>query len=146
MAKTVDSRRTLRDQGEKFYEGRPCHKPNHGSLRYTANAGCVACNKEWRRTHKESEQYRRRRYHRKAAYGIAPDDYDRMLAEQDYRCLICGIFHEDAVHGTLCVDHDHDSGAVRGLLCHKCNSALGQLQDSSELLFKAAEYLKGHGK
>jgi hypothetical protein len=46
------------------------------------------------------------------------------------------------IHLTLAVDHDHKTGKVRGLLCHKCNKSIGGLQDSVVLLRKAADYLE----
>ena len=48
-------------------------------------------------------------------------------------------------HG-LCVDHNHATGRVRGLLCHLCNSAIGKLNDSSALLRKTANYLDGYNE
>jgi hypothetical protein len=79
----------------------------------------------------------------KYRYGITLDDYERLLAEQDGRCAICGklpkgIGREVRLH----VDHDHDTGRVRGLICLKCNSALAQFGDSLEGVMKAVEYLK----
>lgn len=74
---------------------------------------------------------------RLAAYGMSVSRYREILADQGGVCAICGL-KADA----LVVDHDHDTGVIRGLLCHKCNSALGHLQDSYFAVCRAADYLK----
>jgi hypothetical protein len=80
-----------------------------------------------------------RKSHLKRKYGLTPDDYDAMLAAQRGGCAICGA---PAPEGqSLHVDHCHDSGAVRGLLCFRCNAGLGQFDHDSERLARAASYL-----
>ena len=79
-------------------------------------------------------------------YGITSADYDALLIQQNSCCGICGR-HADAVPRRkqdvrgLHVDHDHDTGLVRGLLCLNCNGGLGQLQDSPSILRAALRYL-----
>lgn len=80
------------------------------------------------------------------AYGITVDDFDRMLAEQGGRCAICRRTKEEAggrgEH--LHVDHDHETGRVRGLLCHACNTRLHRTTDL--VWFRAAiAYLTDRG-
>ena len=82
-----------------------------------------------------------RRHHLKKFYGVTPDDYERMLEMQNGRCAICRSPADTSFHKRLCIDHNHETGAVRGLLCSKCNSAIGLLNDSPELMYKAAEYV-----
>ena len=73
-------------------------------------------------------------------YGITLAEYDQMLRDQDNKCAICG--NEDEVEGRrLAIDHCHDSGKVRGLLCGKCNRGIGLFYDNKELLEKAISYL-----
>lgn len=92
---------------------------------------------------KNSKEYRVRVYKRK--YNITTDDYDQMLAEQNGSCKIYGrIEIDNGKH--FAVDHNHETGEIRGLLCCKCNQALGLLNDDSELLSKASLYLKGELK
>ena len=74
-------------------------------------------------------------------YGITLVQKEQMYEDQDYRCKLCGI-HEDSCWRGLCIDHDHITGKVRGLLCHNCNLALGYAKDSPELLEKMAKYLR----
>lgn len=68
-------------------------------------------------------------------YGITPDDYAEMLARQGGVCAICRQPETRASRrsrrpGRLSVDHDHQTGRVRGLLCHKCNMLIGNFGDS----------------
>lgn len=65
-----------------------------------------------------------RRYNYKHKYGITVEDYDRMFAEQEGRCLICGTDVPGGHRKHLCVDHCHETGRVRGLLCNRCNGLL----------------------
>ncbi len=74
----------------------------------------------------------------KREYGMTPEEYDALMAKQDCCCGICGKRSKK-----LDVDHDHDTGAVRGLLCRACNVALGNLGDTAEGLQRALDYLSG---
>lgn len=72
-------------------------------------------------------------------------EYDQMLVAQDYKCAICGI-DETKMRKGLGVDHNHDTGQIRGLLCTNCNTALGLLQDSSTIVEDALKYLIHNGE
>lgn len=75
----------------------------------------------------------------KKRYGITIDDYDQMVEDQNGICAICGKLNK---HGRrLCVDHDHKTGRVRGLLCDRCNLLLATFDDI-ELFKKITKYLK----
>lgn len=76
-------------------------------------------------------------------YGITSTDYAALLDRQDNRCAICRRSAEEInMDRRLSVDHDHATGAVRGLLCHPCNSAIGLLQEDPAVLAAAIEYLR----
>lgn len=93
----------------------------------------------WQRKNPE----KRKGYRIKATYGISFDDFLDMLKAQENKCKICGTAHSMNTSKTrLCIDHDHVTGKVRGLLCDKCNRGLGVFRDNPEFLLKAAEYLK----
>ena len=85
------------------------------------------------------------------SYGLTLEAYRRMHDAQNGLCAICGQ-PETGVHNrgkktvalSLSVDHDHETGAVRALLCHKCNKALGLLNDDLDLLVAAEQYLRAH--
>jgi hypothetical protein len=80
-------------------------------------------------------------------YGITPDDYFEMLDNQSSKCLICntddpGPIGRGSLSRVFAVDHCHETGKVRGLLCHKCNMGLGLFRDDPDLLHKAINYLE----
>lgn len=77
---------------------------------------------------------------RQVKYGLEPGEFDQMLADQQGRCAICRTDTPKG-HGWQ-VDHCHDSGAVRGILCHSCNVGIGHLKDDPTLLEAAVAYLR----
>lgn len=79
----------------------------------------------------------------KRNFGISLHEYDLMLTEQKGKCACCGI-HQNELTMNLAVDHDHDTGLIRGLLCGSCNMAIGRLGDNIEGLMKALNYLEKH--
>jgi hypothetical protein len=72
-------------------------------------------------------------------YGVTVDEYDELLAAQGGVCAICGRPPRDDI--SLHLDHDHTTGERRGLLCFKCNNALGDFDDDPERLLRAYVYL-----
>ena len=73
-------------------------------------------------------------------YGLTQAAYDDILKQQNGRCAICE--RGQKLDSVLCVDHDHDTGQVRGLLCNQCNTGIGLLQDSIGMLASAIIYLE----
>ena len=71
-----------------------------------------------------------------ARYGLTTEDYNNMLLAQENSCAICGSSDR-----SLVIDHDHKTNKVRGLLCSNCNTGIGKLGDTSELLRRAIDYL-----
>jgi hypothetical protein len=83
----------------------------------------------------------------KHRYGITLEGYHRLLQEQGGGCAICGAAENGLKKNKmLCVDHDHASGAVRGLLCDRCNKAIGYLNDDPALVGRALAYLQATNK
>lgn len=72
-------------------------------------------------------------------YGITIDQYNAMLAAQGGGCALCGA---EPKRRPLDVDHCHETGKVRGLLCNKCNTSLGRLGDTLESILKIVSYLE----
>lgn len=98
---------------------------------------------------------RRNEYERawrfKNKFGITTDEYDAMFKAQDGKCAICAQSSKQVHRKTgkvrdLAVDHCHDTGKVRALLCTDCNMALGLFKDDPDLLSAAADYLRAHRK
>lgn len=97
-------------------------------------AQCKVCNQEL--------SYR---YKLKKKYGIGISDYNDMLTMQASGCAICGN-PENIAGRRLSVDHCHETGKVRGLLCNLCNIAIGNLHDDPDLLRRAIQYLEDEGE
>lgn len=104
---------------------------------------CKACVSAWGKENTEARRQSWRRYRRKKylsdAYGLTEERYLEMLEAQDGLCAICG---KPGRSRGLHVDHDHSTGAVRGLLCHPCNSGMGMFGDDPEVLASAIKYLR----
>lgn len=116
---------------------------------------CKICNKElhslWVKRNKSSFAAINRKSNLKRRYGITPEEFDRMLARQKGLCAICGTDKPKGERNTYGagpgtgwrIDHDHDSGKLRGILCHRCNAGLGLFEDKTTVLQKAIIYLGG---
>ena len=86
-----------------------------------------------KKPHAHRDTYLRR------TYGLTHEAFAILLAGQGGVCAICRTDKPNS-HG-WCVDHDHSTGAVRGILCHSCNTGIGALKDSLVLVQAALEYL-----
>ncbi len=92
--------------------------------------------RKWAKLTKEQ----RRELKLKEAYGLSLEEYNNILSSQNEMCAICGK-KQGEERFPLHVDHDHQTGKIRGLLCQTCNQGLGLFKDNQELLIKAANYL-----
>ena len=77
----------------------------------------------------------------KRKYGVTLSEYNALRAKQNYRCAICGD-HENDVGKKMYVDHNHDTGKIRKLLCTRCNVGIGMMRDNPEILENAAKYIR----
>jgi hypothetical protein len=99
---------------------------------------------EWQRKYRASGRRQEvdRRTYLKRTHGITPEQYDAKLEAQGGVCAICGAPPREDI--SLHVDHDHATGDRRGLLCFRCNNALGDFGDDYERLVAASIYLLDH--
>lgn len=111
---------------------------------------CKPCDtlarKKWQKDNPEKSSYSARNRRLKFVYGIDVPIYEDMLEKQGGLCAICGC-SENRTAGerkdwNFAVDHNHNTGKVRGLLCNTCNRGLGMLGDTIERLENALAYLK----
>ena len=96
----------------------------------------LAAKMKWCNANKD----RRRITSRLRVYGLSNEQYEAMLMEQDYKCAIGG--HDFPSMESVCVDHDHVSGKIRGLLCRGHNTAIGNLGDNIAGVKAALAYLE----
>lgn len=104
----------------------------HDGLNHHCNTCSSAKFKKWKDEHPEHVKSHRL----KARYGIDRTEYFKIAEEQNNLCKICNRKRK------LFVDHCHDTGKIRGLLCQKCNSALGFLDDDVSHVRSMLEYME----
>jgi len=134
----------------RYYTGKPC-KYGHIAERNVATRYCCECNRIAYRKHykQNSEKVLTRQRsngasHRQTCkgYGLTEQAYAEMLNQQGGTCAICKV---EPGGKRLAIDHCHESGKVRGLLCQECNHGLGKFRDSLSLLERAHGYLTRSG-
>ena len=120
----------------------------HPSYRDGLRNQCRDCRREYERRRSrspeniEATRESRRRSVMKWRYGTTQDEVEKMVAAQNNRCLICNTEGEGQGMQRLCIDHDHNTGKIRGMLCRKCNAGLGYFRDNPTLIRTAASYLE----
>lgn len=90
----------------------------------------------WNKAHPDRFQATSARSYRKRTYGLSQEQYEALMARQGDQCGICGAPNR------LKIDHDHVTGGIRGLLCNRCNTALGMLGDTPEAIERVLVYLR----
>lgn len=99
--------------------------------------------REWGAANKCKVRDMNRRKHLKRTYGITVEEYEAILQSQGNRCKVCRT--DEPGRTGWCIDHNHRTGVVRGILCHDCNLAIGHAKDSIFLLEAMIGYLKKEG-
>jgi hypothetical protein len=116
---------------------------------YGVRARCKACIslklKEQYKDNIHNRRLRNKISHYKNQYGLSISQFNEMRVKQEYKCAICNRKEAELGH-IFRVDHDHDTGKVRELLCHNCNCGLGHFRDNIQLLELALNYLRKHEK
>lgn len=101
----------------------------------------AAQTREWRLNNREKALASYRKQDLKRHFDMTPEQYDALLAEQDGKCAICRC-DQCATGRRFAVDHNHETGAVRGLLCTNCNQGIGHFQEDPEVLHAAIAYVQ----
>lgn len=119
--------------GEKVYVSKKMCPKGHNMRRVSTN-NCIVCEHENNRKRKDSIRWRRY----KKLYNLSADDFDLMMKEQKG---LCGICESSLSNIHTHVDHCHNRGIVRGLLCSRCNQAIGLMDEDASRFDKAKKYL-----
>lgn len=132
-----------RDKTHQYYENNKDHINKKNKEWSTENRDSFLANK---RQYYEDNKSTFKEYWLNRTFNMTQQDYDCMLLLQGGSCAICKE-KETAVNKSgsvkrLAVDHDHQTGVIRGLLCHRCNLALGHFKDSTSILLAAISYLE----
>jgi Recombination endonuclease VII len=133
-------------------ECKPCFRVL-AKARYDS-ASAVARTTQWRKDNPERYRERQAEYrarpdrkrkmrdlYYRRTFGISADDFDALFDAQQRGCAICATAPERAA--SLHLDHDHVTGAIRGILCLSCNQGVGKFRDDPGLLERAAAYVRG---
>ena len=116
------------------------HTKNSG--RYKIASVCIPCASKYKKERYYRESKEERLDARCKRYGITSDEYKEIYYNQSGKCAICFVGESETQHGKFDIDHCHETGKVRGLLCPKCNKALGLFDDDLGRLSRAKSYLK----
>ena len=130
-----------------------------GTLKITLKNGasrCVPCHRRQGREYYRTSEYRRtlqRQSYVLRRYGLSMNELEQLLIEQNSSCAICGKhwrsclpakhtpYEKNFLH-YLCIDHDHKTKRVRGLLCNGCNAGIGFFEEDDVRLASAARYVR----
>ena len=122
--------------------------------RYNKKPAAKAKSRAYRQSNKEVYLENTRRYREnnperveaarlQRLYGLSLAEKEKMLAAQGGVCACCGSTNDGYRRSsTLAVDHDHNTGQIRGLLCHACNLGIGNLGDNLQGVYQAVNYLQ----
>lgn len=103
----------------------------------------LAYNREYQRKRAAADPNYWRKKDLRRLYGLTIEEYEAMLVAQDHKCAIC---RGEFINDRRCVDHDHRTGQVRGILCDLCNVGVAFFGDDPWCLMKVIEYLAVKGK
>ncbi len=146
LCKKCNKEKDAHDFRGKYGHCKSCDSDWHRANYIRNKARIDARNKAWQKANKERYDTAIDNASMIKRYGFSRSQYDALLSKQLGVCAICGSATVRRKNGKrLIIDHMHDTGAVRGLLCHPCNIGLGSFSDNPETLQKAINYLKSRG-
>ena len=129
---------------EDFYDGYKSKNQRYSTNKRYPHSRCKECdhvkNKAYIKINRAKVTKQQMVRHREREYGVTEEQYNNMILSQNNLCAICS----QPSTRTLNVDHDHETGKVRALLCINCNLGIGNFQDSLVYLQNAVDYLNHH--
>jgi hypothetical protein len=123
----------------EFYSWKVKTKTKGERIRYRYI--CKACDRTEKRKRDKRTTEERAAKHLMDKYGITPEEKENLLRLQDGKCGICPRTEPGGRYNVFHVDHCHITGKVRGLLCDRCNRALGLFKDDEQNCIRASQYL-----
>ena len=94
----------------------------------------------WGKAHPGYAAKHSAKWRRVNVYKLSSEKYQELVATANGHCMLCGVKQDDILN----IDHNHETGKVRGLVCRGCNVGLGGFKDDPKLLIKAIQYLVSH--
>lgn len=136
--------KSCKSECNKEYYSRPENKARRDEYRkeyYNNNKEKLA---KYRKEYRQRSNVKKNaaEYYLLQKYGITMEGRNKIIDDQGGRCAICECELDMAKN--TCVDHDHKTGRVRGVLCNNCNKALGFIQDNPEIISRMVNYLEFH--
>jgi hypothetical protein len=136
---------TLREKNKKWRENNAEYVKTKGKeYRDTNRDALIEYQKRWREVNKATRKWD----YSQRKYGIDQQQFNMLAESQGNCCKICStpfVYENDLPSKDVHIDHNHDTGDVRGLLCSKCNYMLGFARDSKKILLAGAKYLEDNG-
>lgn len=138
----------------EFFEWSNFYKKSNGPNGHTTE--CKQCTKKYQDTRRIERAKYLREYRKnnpdktkqhivKSKYGLSKEKYEELILSSNGLCQSCGepeSFMKNGEVRSLSIDHDHNTGAVRGLICNSCNRAIGFAKENADRLQACAEYLR----
>lgn len=149
------NRREAIRQGFKHYQGRPC-KNCHNSEKCVIGYGCTKCAAKSQARYREAHPEHGKLYyldtklehakrnqigHLRRKYNMTIEAYDVMVKEQKGLCYICHKLPTSGRNKKLVIDHDHETGLIRRLLCDQCNRLVGYLHEDCNFIMQIYDYV-----
>jgi hypothetical protein len=117
-------------------------KLKSGKIKKTPRYICKACDRKAKRERDKRTPEHRANKHLLDKYGITLEDKRSMIQQQGCKCAICPVKLSDVDLSKSHVDHCHETGIIRGILCSNCNRGIGHLQHDPQILRSATRYVE----
>ena len=124
----------------EFYPGK--RKRKDGTIIEFRRSHCRACELSRKSKRDKRTKVQKRQAEELRKYGLTPDIKEAMLVAQGHACGICRTKKPGGRYNSWNIDHCHDTGVVRGLLCWDCNVGIGKLKDDAHLMRRAIQWLE----
>ena len=140
----LKNKEKLKNQKKEYYLKNKEKIKQQIRSNYSKNKDIILKKLKERRNTPQFKSFRKEEW-RRYTYGMTPGQFDDMIKNQNNKCTICiNEFNENIKFLKPHVDHDHQTGKIRSLLCGYCNFALGHVKENINILYNIINYLKEH--